>query len=130
LNNETKMEPSLFGNIIKQLLKKNGISVIEFAHALETSRENVYTMFRRDSFSSELLWKMSLILKQNLFKYYADMLDKEHGRKLQSPIDLQEESEREATFNLALLQKENISLKREIELLREINGLLKAQVNQ
>lgn len=124
------METSLFGNLLKQLLKKNGISVIEFAHALETSRENVYTMFRRDSFSSELLWKMSLILKQNLFKYYADMLDKEHGRKLQSLVDLKDESDRQASFNLELVQKENISLKRENELLREINGLLKSQVNQ
>lgn len=124
------MEPILFGNLIKQLLKKNGISVIEFAHAIETSRENVYAMFRRDSFSSELLWKMSLILKQNLFKFYAEKLDKEHGRKLQSPIDLKDESERQATFNLELLQKENTSLKRENELLREINGLLKSQINQ
>lgn len=122
------MESSTFGDIIKQLLKKNGISVIEFATALETSRENVYAMFRRDSFSSELLWKMSLILKQNLFKFYAEKLDKEHGRKLQSPIDLKDESERKATFNLEILQKENNSLKRENELLREINGLLKSQV--
>lgn len=124
------MESTTFGVLLKQLLKKNGISVIEFAAAIGTSRENVYTIFRRNSFDSELLWKMSVVLKQNLFKYFAENLDKEHDNNLHPHIALEDINQHKTSMPIELLQNENISLKRENELLRELNSLLKMQVNR
>jgi hypothetical protein len=125
------MSPHL-GDLIKPLLKEQGISVIDFATAIQTTRENVYTIFKRESFDSDLLMRISITLKHNMFTYYAALVDQQLG------IDSSKGSTIKPDFtpilnasiksNFDILATENNSLKRENELLREINDLLKQKV--
>lgn len=121
------MKNETLGEIIKQLVKMNGMSVITFANALQISRENVYAIFKRDSFDSALLWKMSVILKHNLFKYLSNQLENDQKRALGEIKKIGEMPTTAQDLKLELLQRENQSLKREIELLKEINDLLKSK---
>jgi hypothetical protein len=125
------MNPQL-GDLIKLLLKEQEMSVVEFATAIQTTRENVYTIFKRESFDSDLLMRISLTLKHNMFTYYAKQVDQQLG------IDSTKGSAIKPDFttilnastksNIDILINENTSLKRENELLREINDLLKQKV--
>ncbi|MBL7909915.1 MAG: helix-turn-helix transcriptional regulator [Bacteroidia bacterium] len=63
------------GEIIKNLVKKKGISVTDFADKINYSRRNVYEIFDKKSIDTELLVKIGKILEQNLFLNYISEKD-------------------------------------------------------
>ncbi len=58
------------GEIIKELVKKSGISVTEFSEKINYSRRNTYQIFDKETIDTGLLVKISKVLKQNLFFNY------------------------------------------------------------
>ena len=58
------------GKKIKQQLLLKKISVADFALKINTTRNNVYNIFARQSIDSELLFKISIILNHDFFQYY------------------------------------------------------------
>ncbi len=46
------------GNIVKNKTKSRGISVSELARRISTSRENIYSIFKRESIDTTLLHKI------------------------------------------------------------------------
>lgn len=60
------------GEKIKGIFKESGLTVAEFARRIDTSRENVYGIFRRKSIDTYLLKKISEVLNYNFFKYYIN----------------------------------------------------------
>lgn len=60
------------GEKIKEIFKESGLTVAEFARRIDTSRENVYGIFRRKSIDTYLLKKISEVLNYNFFKYYIN----------------------------------------------------------
>lgn len=58
------------GEKIKEVFSESGLSVAEFARRIDTSRENVYGIFKRKSIDTYLLEKISEVLHHNFFEYY------------------------------------------------------------
>lgn len=64
------------GKLIKEKLKKRGLSVAEFALKINTNRNNVYNIFERTSIDTEFLYKISIILSYDFFKHYNPLEEK------------------------------------------------------
>jgi len=58
------------GKIIEEKLREKGISVSEFARRINTNRNNVYDIFRRDSIDTQLLQKISIVLDYDFFQHF------------------------------------------------------------
>jgi hypothetical protein len=58
------------GKIIKEQVKRKGISVTEFAEKINYSRRNVYEIFDKETIDTGLLIKINKIIDQNLFLLY------------------------------------------------------------
>jgi transcriptional regulator with XRE-family HTH domain len=61
------------GKKIKQQLTIKKISVQAFALKINTTRNNVYNIFERQSIDTELLYKICIILNHDFFQYYKPM---------------------------------------------------------
>lgn len=59
------------GEKIRLVLEKKKISKAEFARMIDTSRENVYGIFKRESIDTALLEKISAVLEYNFFNLYV-----------------------------------------------------------
>ena len=66
------MQSIHIGNIIKEELRKQERTISWFARKLYCDRSNVYDIFKRESVDTELLLRISLILKRNFFLLYID----------------------------------------------------------
>ena len=58
------------GAIIKAKVKQRGITVSEFGRRLNTSRENVYSIFNRASINTGILSEISKIPDYDFFSHY------------------------------------------------------------
>ena len=63
------------GELIKSRAKELRIGPTELGQLINTSKQNIYGIFKRKSLDSELLWKFSVALKFDFFAYYSDLLD-------------------------------------------------------
>lgn len=63
------------GKKIKQQLTLKKLSVPEFASKINTTRNNVYNIFLRQSIDTELLFKICIILNHDFFQYYKPTID-------------------------------------------------------
>ena len=59
------------GNKIKSVLKEKGLSISEFARRINTSRENVYGIFKRQTLDTGQLLKINAVLDYDFFQYYS-----------------------------------------------------------
>ncbi|MCC8071243.1 MAG: XRE family transcriptional regulator [Bacteroidales bacterium] len=69
------MSQICIGKLIEEELRSQDRSVVWLATKLQCNRTNVYKIFHRDSIDSELLLKISNVLKRNFFDIYTDRLD-------------------------------------------------------
>ena len=60
------------GRIIKKRFEDQGVSASWFAKQLCCDRTNIYSIFKRESIDTQLLTKISAILKHDFFKYYSE----------------------------------------------------------
>jgi hypothetical protein len=59
------------GSIILAKLTERGMSKTEFAKRVNTTRENVYGIFKRKSLDTELLSKIGTALDYDFFAHYT-----------------------------------------------------------
>lgn len=59
------------GHKIEEVLRKKRIPVVEFARDLNTTRNNIYNIFSRESIDTNLLEKIETILDYNFFEYLS-----------------------------------------------------------
>ena len=64
------------GQLIKAELERQERSVTWFAKKLYCERTNVYSIFKRESIDTDLLFRISVVLHRKFFTYYADELNK------------------------------------------------------
>lgn len=71
------------GRKIKEVLKESKMKSKDFALAINTSRTNIYDIFKRETVDSSLLKEISKVLKFNFFDLYENQLGmvKEEGKK-------------------------------------------------
>ncbi len=62
------------GSLIEERLKAHGMTKAEFGRRINTSRQNVNTLLRKEALNTSLLYQISKILKFNFFSYYHDKL--------------------------------------------------------
>lgn len=108
------------GKKIKEAVKKSGMSVTEFAARINYSRRNIYSIFGKQSVDTSLLIKISEVLEQDFFTHY-NTNSKKHilPHQLAEPSGVLEYNENRIR-----------DLIKEIEYLKEINALLKNQVEK
>jgi hypothetical protein len=104
------------GELIKDKLKEQQISVIKFASLINTTRENVYGIFKRKSIDTDMLIKISITLKYNFFLDISDTTN----NYLNIPNNYFNSSN-----NTEVLIKEFDFITRENALLKELIRLLK-----
>lgn len=63
------------GERIKEELQQQGRSVSWFAGKLYCDRTNVYDIFKRQSLDTELLLRISIILRHNFFDPYNQLYE-------------------------------------------------------
>lgn len=95
------------GRIIKDLVKRKGISVTEFAIRINCTRRNAYEIFEKETIDTGLLQKISKVLEVNLFVSYVS---EEEVFKIKSNKTTHEE-----------LKEIVFELKNEVERLKEIS---------
>ncbi|MBI4944890.1 MAG: helix-turn-helix transcriptional regulator [Bacteroidetes bacterium] len=109
------------GKKIKEAVKRSGMSVTEFAAKINYSRRNIYSIFEKESVDTSLLTKISDVLGQDFFVHYSSDSKKyaaQHGR-VEEPSGASEYSENRIR-----------ELLKEVEYLKEINSLLKIQIEK
>lgn len=89
------------GKEIHQIFISKGLTVTEFAKRINKSRENMYHVFNRKSIDTDLLLKISEVLEYDFFTVY---------------------------ISNSAEKKEIETLQNEIQLLKEINQLLKQKL--
>jgi plasmid maintenance system antidote protein VapI len=71
------------GNIIKQTLKSEGISVSQLAAQIHCTERNVYKIFNKASIDTNLLARINVALGKNLFAYYTSPeFSEDHSKRL------------------------------------------------
>lgn len=74
------------GKLIHDELKKNGMTVTAFAEALACHRQNVYKIIEKPDINTDLLFRISRILKHDFFAEISELsgLCTEFGDSLQN----------------------------------------------
>lgn len=60
------------GQLIKERMKAQKLTVIEFSELIGTERSNVYNIFERDSIDTNLLKKIGHILEYDFFEHFLE----------------------------------------------------------
>jgi len=108
------------GKLIRKHLEEIGQTKSEFARRINTSPQNIYGIFKRQSIDSELLRTISQCLKFDFFQYYSTTaMVKGDDKTIITALEMQKELDQVKT-EIELLKKENGYLK-------EINRLMKSK---
>lgn len=78
------MKETSIGALIESEVRRQGLSITEFADKIGSQRNNVYNIFKRSSMDLLLLKKISEVLKHNFFKEIAEDLDIVEEKELTS----------------------------------------------
>lgn len=62
------------GNLVNERIKAHGMTKAEFGRRINTSRQNVNTLLRKETLDACLLFQISQILNFNFFSYYTEKL--------------------------------------------------------
>nr|WP_276898447.1 hypothetical protein [Pedobacter kyonggii] len=71
------------GQIIQKQVKISALTNAEFARQIDKFPQNIKEVFGKQSIDTELLYKISVVLKHNFFAYYTTQL----SQKLDLPPD-------------------------------------------
>lgn len=63
------------GEAIRKELERQGKTVVWFAEQLSYSRTNIYKIFNKSSIDTEVLYRISIVLQLNFFKFYSDNVE-------------------------------------------------------
>ena len=107
------------GEKIKQRAKELRIGPTELGVLLNTSKQNIYSIYKRKSLDAETILKLSVALKYDFFDYF----------KITQSENLSEITENNTPENNLVSYNEFIKLKNDYEHLKEKYELLK-KVNQ
>ncbi|MFH1322149.1 MAG: hypothetical protein ABII90_16045 [Bacteroidota bacterium] len=111
------------GKKIREIVKKSGLSVTEFAWKINYSRRNIYSIFTKESIDTGLLTRIGDVLEHDFFNYYTSKDPVSNITVGEPSGEVEYYRERNKIF------KEQIdALTKEVEYLKEINSLLRDNV--
>ena len=59
------------GEHIKAVMSQKNVTVKQLSEAIHCERSNVYDILQRENIGSDLLMKISLVLKYDLFEFHS-----------------------------------------------------------
>lgn len=110
------------GEKVKLRAKQLRIGPTELGKMINTSKQNIYGIYKRKSIDTETLRKLSTALDYDFFEYYRHS---EEITKINDPVGVYEKANK--TVSLKEYQKvkaELDNLKEKYELLKKVNELL------
>jgi transcriptional regulator with XRE-family HTH domain len=107
------------GKKIREVVNKSGMSVTEFARKINYSRRNIYSIFDKESVDTATLKKIGDVLGYDFFVDYSILAKKQTNTQSQV-------ADPRVGYGETKVQE----LMKEVEYLKEINALLKAQVEK
>jgi hypothetical protein len=103
------------GSIVRDHLRKNGSSVLQLSKQIKMAPAGLYHSLNTNKLSLARLHQISQALNHNFFIYFIQNTNSSEEQLLKLSSEI-----KELTTKVASLQKE-------VDLLREINSLLKAK---
>ena len=99
------------GREIRRIAKQKQVKQIVLAEMINTSKQNIYSIYQRKTIDTGILVKICNVLDHNFFTYYLGQLDFD--------------AEKEAKEEMNALKQSIIEKTKEIEYLKEIINLQK-----
>lgn len=59
------------GKLIRKRIEQAGMNKSEFARRINSTPQNVYSIFKRESIDTDLLWEISRVLNYDFFQHYT-----------------------------------------------------------
>lgn len=121
------------GKKIEEVVREKRFSVSEFAKLINTNRNNIYSIFRRESVDTELLSKIGEVLEYNFFNYLSSK-NADNQKILEmtinenTPIYSKIDNVKQLEDRIKQIENENMFLKQRVEDKEEIIKLLKDQI--
>ncbi|GAB4205188.1 MAG: hypothetical protein Fur0023_13780 [Bacteroidia bacterium] len=113
------------GQIIQEKLNTSGFTVSEFAEKIHLSRPAVYQMFKKQSIDSDLLVRISLLLKENFVKYIYHEVEQylQSESEIKHPVfsDECQEKSNKVLHKLEVLHQDLLSIKNILIEMKEVN---------
>ena len=110
------------GEIIKKRAREMRIGPTELGTMIDTSKQNVYGIFKRKSIDTQLLAKISRALNHDFFLYYVKNLSLDSDQIIYNPQEV--EVFHQSKKRMDGLERELQDLWKENEYLKKINQLL------
>ncbi|GIV26645.1 MAG: hypothetical protein KatS3mg027_0459 [Bacteroidia bacterium] len=110
------------GQAIQQKLNTSGLTVTEFAEKIGLSRPAVYQMFNKQSVDSDLLVRISLLLKENFVKHIYQEVEEQLQDKKESTGDEESchEAKNKVFHKLELIHQDLLSIKNVLIEIKEL----------
>lgn len=112
------------GKKIKERTRELGIRPVDLAERLNTSKQNMYGIFKRTSVDTDMLIQLSKLLDYDFFACFQ----KNKPGKLEEPKNSQYEINAGIQFELKQIKKEMQDLKEKFELLKDVVDLMKKRI--
>ena len=68
------VQPPHIGQLIRQEVERQGLTVVALARKLSCSRTNIYKIFDRQSIDTDQLLRISTLLHTDFFRFYSESL--------------------------------------------------------
>lgn len=110
------------GKKIEEIVRLKNIPIVEFARKVNTTRNNLYNIFRRESIDTDLLFKIGEILEFDFFLFLSKQaknseayLPKQDLIKDKNPQYVLKNSDlKRLEYQIKIVEKENEHLKERI----------------
>lgn len=117
------------GEIIKSKARELRIGPTELGEKINTSKQNVYGIYKRKSIDTDLLRKISNALGHNFFNYYITSLEFQNGVGELPDTQLAVVEEKPDVESLLEANQNRIeSLRKELHHLAQLSEILKEKV--
>jgi transcriptional regulator with XRE-family HTH domain len=110
------------GEKIKNRAIELRIGTTELAKIVNTSKQNIYGIYKRESIDSALLYKLSKALKYDFFTYFINTKLPPHTDAVQNTKKDKKYPDLEDQY--LLTQNQLLDLQEKYELLKKVNTLL------
>ncbi|MGL4596729.1 MAG: hypothetical protein ACRCYO_04325 [Bacteroidia bacterium] len=100
------------GKVIRNRIESSGMNKSEFARRINSTPQNVYSIFKRKSLDTEMLHEISRVLDFDFFQYYTD------GASSLPHSDIK------TILPASLISQELAEARRELEMVRQENKYL------
>lgn len=108
------------GKMVKEVFAASGMTVSELGRRVQTTRQNIYRIFERESIDTALLLRLGKALSHDFFGYYTEPMLAAKAGKDNTVLNKEVES----------LQRELADIKEKYEMLKRINELLEKEAGK